>query len=204
MRLIFDSGLSAFPPRLDWQSIFYPVLNFNYAAQIARDWNTKDSNSDYAGYVTMFDVEETYVEGFEAHTVGASQHQELWVPAEELDEFNRHIQGQIRVPTAHFGHDYEMVKHAPEDLSAGQIIELLNTTLNTSPVTFVTEISRQRQAIYLNFLYWFQSDMHELALDLSQNQSLLDAVTAQWEQQYPDLPLPGRDGIPGDKQQSGG
>jgi hypothetical protein len=29
--------------------------------------------------------------------VGAAVHRELWVPAEELDEFNRHIVGRIEV-----------------------------------------------------------------------------------------------------------
>lgn len=31
--------MRAFPPRLSSQPFFYPVANFDYAAQIARDWN---------------------------------------------------------------------------------------------------------------------------------------------------------------------
>lgn len=34
-------------------------------------------------------------------------HKELWVPAEELDEFNRHIIGQIRVIEEYYGEKYE-------------------------------------------------------------------------------------------------
>ena len=34
--LIRDSGWQAFPPRLEGQPIFYPVLNEGYAIQIAR------------------------------------------------------------------------------------------------------------------------------------------------------------------------
>lgn len=41
--LICESGYKAFPPRLPYQPIFYPVLNEAYAAQIAREWNTGDS-----------------------------------------------------------------------------------------------------------------------------------------------------------------
>ena len=41
LRLIFENGLTAFPPRLPEQPIFYPVLNIDYARQIALDWNTK-------------------------------------------------------------------------------------------------------------------------------------------------------------------
>jgi len=43
--LIAESGYRAFPPRLDWQPIFYPVLNEEYASFIAREWNTKDEAS---------------------------------------------------------------------------------------------------------------------------------------------------------------
>ncbi len=43
LELIEASGFRAFPPRLPEQPIFYPVLSFEYAAQIARDWNAKDA-----------------------------------------------------------------------------------------------------------------------------------------------------------------
>jgi hypothetical protein len=43
--LIRDSGWREFPPRLPEQPIFYPVLNQEYAEQIARDWNTRDGGS---------------------------------------------------------------------------------------------------------------------------------------------------------------
>lgn len=60
----------------------------------ARDWNVKESG---AGYVTEFEVDAAYAERYPIRTVGASNHQELWVPAKELAEFNRHIVGLIRV-----------------------------------------------------------------------------------------------------------
>lgn len=49
--LIAGSGWRRFPPRLDHQPIFYPVLNEEYAMVIARDWNTRDEASGHAGYV---------------------------------------------------------------------------------------------------------------------------------------------------------
>jgi hypothetical protein len=94
LKLIAASGWRSFPPRLPEQPIFYPVLNEEYAAQIAERWNVKESGS---GYVTAFDIETEYVERFEAKQVGGREHVELWVPAEELAEFNRHIVGLIRV-----------------------------------------------------------------------------------------------------------
>ena len=95
--LIRESGCRAFPSRLDHQPIFYPVLDYEYAVQIARDWNTKDAASGYAGYVTTFDVEAAYLEEYPVQTVGGCEHREYWIPAEALSEFNRHIVGPIRV-----------------------------------------------------------------------------------------------------------
>jgi hypothetical protein len=65
-----------FPPRLPHQPIFYPVANVEYAAQIARDWNTTDEGSGFAGYVTQFAVAESYLANFEPRTVGTSIHVE--------------------------------------------------------------------------------------------------------------------------------
>ncbi len=50
-------------------SIFYPVLNQDYARQIARDWNTKDAPSGYAGYVTKFAVNSKYLAQYEIQTL---------------------------------------------------------------------------------------------------------------------------------------
>jgi hypothetical protein len=99
--LIAQSGHKAFPPRLPEQPIFYPVLNREYAVQIARDWNTRDERSGFAGYVLEFDVDSDYLGRFEIRKVGGANHLEYWIPAEELEEFNRHIQGGIRM-IAHF------------------------------------------------------------------------------------------------------
>jgi hypothetical protein len=92
--LIRESGWKAFPPRLRDQPIFYPVLNEHYATQIARDWNTKDGG---IGYVVRFKVEKEHLDRYQVQTAGAREHQEYWIPAEELDEFNRHIIGLIEV-----------------------------------------------------------------------------------------------------------
>jgi hypothetical protein len=99
--LIKQSGFEKFPPRLPEQPIFYPVLNKEYAAEIASKWNTADENSGFKGYVLEFEVEDDYIARFEVQTVGARYHRELWIPAEELDEFNSHINGLISVIEAY-------------------------------------------------------------------------------------------------------
>ena len=95
--LIAAAGYRSFPPRLPEQPIFYPVLNREYAEQIARDWNTRDETSGFVGYVVEFDVDAEYLQRFEVKKVGAARHLEYWIPAEELQEFNNHIHGTIRV-----------------------------------------------------------------------------------------------------------
>jgi len=52
--------------------------------------------------VTEFDVEAAHLSRFEEKVVGADGHRELWVPAGELEEFNRHIVGLIRVVDAFY------------------------------------------------------------------------------------------------------
>jgi len=100
LELIRESGFRAFPPRLEGQPYFYPVLNREYAEQIAREWNAKESG---AGFVTEFEVDAAFAMQYEARTVGRTGvHEELWVPAEDLEQFNRHIVGTIRVVTSFF------------------------------------------------------------------------------------------------------
>ena len=94
-----------FPPRLPGQPIFYPVLNEAYATRIARDWNTKDAASGYIGYVLRFEVEADYVSRFEPQRVGGAGIDELWVAAEELDDFNDHIAGPIELVAEHRAQD---------------------------------------------------------------------------------------------------
>ena len=94
LALIRASGWSEFPPRLPEQPIFYPVLDEDYATQIARDWNTRDGGT---GYVLRLAVDSGYLEQFTVQTVGSRIHREYWIPAEELAEFNRHLVGLIEI-----------------------------------------------------------------------------------------------------------
>jgi|SRR6185437_16243974 len=97
LNLIRDSGFRSFPARLAHQPIFYPVLTEKYAIQIARDWNTKDQASGFVGYVTRFQASAEFLSRYPVRKVGSSEALELWVPTEELDEFNRQIVDTIEV-----------------------------------------------------------------------------------------------------------
>jgi hypothetical protein len=94
LELIEELDFRGFPPRLPEQPIFYPVLNEEYAVQIARDWNVKESGS---GFVTRFEVEAEFIERYEKQRVGGALHVEYWIPAEDLQDFNAHIVGKVEV-----------------------------------------------------------------------------------------------------------
>ena len=95
LALIRISGWRAFPPRLPEQPIFYPVLNEEYATQIASRWNTVYGSQ--SGYVTRFHVRTDFLQRYAVQIVGGEMHQEYWIPAEDLEEFNRNIVGKIEV-----------------------------------------------------------------------------------------------------------
>jgi len=47
--------------------------------------------------VTRFQITKEFAAKYPVQTAGGSSHQELWIPAEELEEFNRNIVGTIEV-----------------------------------------------------------------------------------------------------------
>jgi hypothetical protein len=85
--LIKESDWKKFPPRLPEQPIFYPVCNKEYAIQITERWN----RPLYKSYVLEFKVKTDYLSKHETHIVGSKMHEEYWIPAEELNEFNDNI-----------------------------------------------------------------------------------------------------------------
>lgn len=94
LALVRASGWRRWPPRLPEQPIFYPVLDEDYAVRIARDRNVPHSG---VGYVTRFAVRREFLDGYEVHQVGGSTILEYWIPADDLDDLNANIVGQIEV-----------------------------------------------------------------------------------------------------------
>jgi predicted GIY-YIG superfamily endonuclease len=92
LELIKKSKYKRFPPRLPEQPIFYPVTSEEYANKIARDWNVKDSGE---GHVLEFYVKKSFLDKYPIQTVGGNSHQEYWIPAEDLEDFNDALLGKI-------------------------------------------------------------------------------------------------------------
>jgi len=107
MILIIESNFKKFPPRLEWQPIFYPVLDEDYASEIAEKWNTRDEAGNYLGFVTKFKVLDEEINKYPAQNVGARNHNELWVPSEKLETVNQAIIGNIEVIKVFIGDQFK-------------------------------------------------------------------------------------------------
>lgn len=112
MILIIESNYKKFPPRLEWQPIFYPVLDEDYTSEIAEKWNTRDKAGNYLGFVTEFEVLEDEVNQYPAQNVGARNHNELWIPSEKLEAFSQAIVGNIKVIKVFVGNDFKKTENA--------------------------------------------------------------------------------------------
>jgi hypothetical protein len=97
LELIESSAWRRWPPRLPDQPIFYPVTTFAYAEKIARDWNSILPAPNNEGFVTRFEINAETAARYPVQQAGGRAHEELWVPAEELERFNDGIAGEIKV-----------------------------------------------------------------------------------------------------------
>ena len=124
--LIAESDFKKFPPRLEWQPIFYPVLNEQYACEIASRWNTNDEFGNYLGFVTAFEVTDEEFSKYKIENVGGSHHNELWVPSEDLEDFNNAIIGKINITKVFMGDEFIKTIHT----TSQRIIEKLRKNEN--------------------------------------------------------------------------
>ena len=192
LALVWDSGMREFPPRLPHQPVFYPVANVEYARRIASEWNAQDASS-CCGYVMKFNVAEAYLAGFDPHVVGASTHVEYWIPAEQLPQFNRAIEGLIALESAFFGVGFQ--GYVPDQFGlkgkdAIQQFVVLAKTWEYSRMDFVCEVSTNRKAMYLNSLFWAQYDFSPLGVDAKEKRTILEALRTAWEYNHIPVPLP--------------
>ncbi len=94
---IAHAEFKRFPARLPGQPIFYPVLTEDYAAAIARNWNSTDANHSHVGFVTRFQIRNEFLSNYEIQCVADRTTLEYWIPAEDLDSFNDNIVGIIEI-----------------------------------------------------------------------------------------------------------
>lgn len=184
--LVYRSDMRRFPPRLPEQPIFYPVLTAQYADEIARVWNA--TSGDMAGYVTEFELDDEYARSLQAHQVGAQVHQEFWVPAESVGEFNGHIVGQVRVIAAHFGPAFLGIIPSSFSLKgkdARAQLETLQGIHAYSAMDFHGEVTANNEVMFLHFPFWEQLTSRT-APELA---PVLAAMRGVWSTAFRTIPL---------------
>ena len=193
LELICEAGFKSFPPRLPDQPIFYPVLNVGYAREIAEGWNTKSDT--YSGYITRFNIDNDYCQKFQEKTVGGKQHEELWVPAEELSNFNENIIGHIEVIAAYFGEGF-VGSHPNQgftitNATADKYLQMLLSTLEYNFMDFIGSVIMNYKSVFCNYAYWKQFDINKLQ---SKNKNiaskLIKEVADAWHNNFPGVKLP--------------
>jgi hypothetical protein len=188
LRLIYESGMKSFPPRLPEQPIFYPVMSFDYADEIARQWNVK--TDPFAGYVTMFEIADAYATRFSPHVVGSQKHAELWIAANELSDFNGHIVGLIQVVAAHFGEEFRGFvpdKCNLKGRNASDQLCVLSDILGYNGMDFIGEVSVNNLAVFLHYPYWSACRLPS-GIGEARRREVLDSIARLWSHQFPSLP----------------
>jgi hypothetical protein len=182
-----------FPARLPHQPIFYPVTSREYARQIARDWNTQDDKSGFSGFVTSFEVQSEYILQFDRHTVGSSDHVEYWIPASELQSFNGAINGLIHPMEAFFGKAF--TGHVPVNCNlkgrdARAQFVALSEVWDYSSFDVFCEVSANRKAVFLNWMFWKQNDFSDAGINREQQRTLIERLEKCWTMNHIEVPLP--------------
>jgi len=144
--------------------------------------------------VTEFAVDSKYIARFDPRVVGASQHQEYWIPAEELGAFNKAINGRIRVLEGFFGPGF--IGSVPDAYAlkrkgAASQISTLAKNWDYSTFDVACEISANRKSVYLNCLFWAQYDFAESGVSRQQRDDFISNLKKLWEFNHIDVPLPG-------------
>ncbi|HOM02117.1 MAG TPA: hypothetical protein PLH43_04740 [Acetivibrio sp.] len=177
---IIELEFKGFPPRLPEQPIFYPVLNMGYAEEIASKWNTEDPVSNFVGYVLEFDVENAYISKYKAETVGNKNHKELWIPAQDLETFNKNIIGFIRIVKAYYGDKYSGLDALPDEFNGRSLIEqfeLIKSSYKNDKKAYTSMILTCKNVIITNYLYW------KLKHYNYENKKVLDDIYNQYREQ---------------------
>jgi hypothetical protein len=192
LRLVYDTGMSAFPPRKPEQPIFYPVLSLQYANEIASKWNVQSGSA--SGYVARFTLDDAYAAHFEPQRVGGSHHIELWVPSEELSRFNKYIVPTITIISAYFGENFRGYVPSQFGLrgkdASAQFVALAHT-LDYSGMDFVCEIAANHLTVFfLNYAFWAQGVFSKHGIAEAQQDRVLVAIRRTWVDTFPHIHLP--------------
>lgn len=153
-----------------------------------------DEGSGFAGFVSSFDVENSYLSSLEVRRVGPSEQLEYWVPANKLSAFNAAIRGVVRVEEGYFGNDF--AGDVPDKFilkgqdSIAQFVTL-QRTWDYSRFDVGCEVSANRKCIFLNWLFWSNHDFSKVGINEEQRGIMLGHLRECWTFNHIEIPLPG-------------
>jgi hypothetical protein len=125
--------------------------------------------------------------------VGSSSRVEYWIPAEQLPEFNASIQGPIIVEAAYFGRAFKGCVPEKFGLRGKDVVQqfaAMSESWDYSTMDFVCEVSANRKAVFLNFLFWLQFDFTPFGINRRKRDAILGRLREAWAFNHIEVPLP--------------
>jgi hypothetical protein len=120
-------------------------------------------------------------------------HVEYWIPSEQLRAFNASIQGMISLESAYFGagfHGFVPDGFGLKGKDAVAQFVAMARTWDYSRMDFALEVSTNRKAVYLNFLFWAQFDFTAFDINPPQRNRVIQRLQEAWTFNHIDIPLP--------------
>ncbi len=124
--------------------------------------------------------------------VGGREHEELWVPAEELDEFNRHIVGLIEVDAAYFGSQFRGFATMRGPLEGRDVTVQFVLLTRLPPVEGVeprSMVETSHAVIFLHYPFWERRSFSDESVTDDERQRVLEKVGDVWSGVFPEIPL---------------
>lgn len=186
---MYNDNMRSYALHPDHQPTFSLAPNIDFAIRVARVWKTK--SEPYAGYVTECEVADDYGKTFPARQALKKSDKESWIMPDELEEFNKHIKGSIKVASGYFGPQFrgnvpEHFNFAGRDALAQFV--MLSYLLNFSRMDFIGEVHANSLAVFLHFPYWEICDLDKTEISDDQRLKVLDSIEKIWSKELPELP----------------
>lgn len=115
--------------------------------------------------MTEFEVNDEYIKRYKVQCVGDNCHQELWIPAEELKNFNDNIIGVIQIKEAFYGDKYmginpdQVAGFKEKDLK--KQIDIFRNILEYNAMDFSGTVFVEWKLINLNYLFWLTHNKND-------------------------------------------
>lgn len=133
--------------------------------------------------------------------MGASNlHRELWIPSEDLEQFNSHISGKIQVIDAFYGQGYKGIIPDSTGLKGKDAVQqflVLEAAYDYYKMDFYCELINPWYIMLTNFKFWLFYDFSSYGIYENRKLDVLLKIYEIWKDSHRNLNLPGEDYISG-------